>query len=83
MCLTYPGLVVSVDDDEAVAVVRTEGRHRRATTIVVPTVAVGDWVIVAAGSIISRLDPAEAAEVRRLIQIADGGEGGPADARAR
>ncbi|HET7169246.1 MAG TPA: HypC/HybG/HupF family hydrogenase formation chaperone [Candidatus Limnocylindrales bacterium] len=75
MCLTYPGLVLSVGDGEAV--VRTEGRQRRATTLVVPDVAVGDWVIVAAGSIVTRLDPAEAAEIRGLIEIADGHGGSP------
>ncbi len=75
MCLTYPGLVLSVDGGEAV--VRTEGRHRRATTLVVPDIAVGDWVIVAAGTIVSRLDPAEAAAIRGMIEIADGHGGSP------
>jgi hydrogenase assembly chaperone HypC/HupF len=75
MCLTYPGLVLSVDGGEAV--VRTEGRDRRATTLVVPDIAVGDWVIVAAGTIVTRLDPAEAADIRAMIEIADGHGGSP------
>jgi hydrogenase maturation factor len=73
MCLTFPGEVVALDGADAV--VRTEGRLRRATTLALPEVAVGDRVIVAAGSIISRLEPAEADEIERLVRAAHGREG--------
>ena len=64
MCIAFPGRVVAID--EAGAVVETEGRRRRASTLYLPQVAVGDWVTVAAGTIVERLDPDEAAEVRNL-----------------
>jgi hydrogenase assembly chaperone HypC/HupF len=65
MCVGFPGQVTAVDD--LGATVRTEGRERRASTMLMPDVAVGDWVYVAAGSIVERLDPAEAAEIRKLL----------------
>ncbi|MGZ9161040.1 MAG: HypC/HybG/HupF family hydrogenase formation chaperone [Candidatus Limnocylindrales bacterium] len=80
MCLSYPGQVLSIDDGEAL--VQTEGRRRRASTLACPEVVVGDWVIVGAGSVLTRLAPADAAEVRRLIQIAAGHQGDRTDARA-
>jgi hydrogenase maturation factor len=75
MCLTYPAEVISVEGDEAV--VRTEDGLRRANTLAVPDVAIGDRVIVAAGSIVTRLDPTEADEIRRLLHVADGHEEAP------
>jgi hydrogenase maturation factor len=56
--------------DEAGAIVVTDGRARRASTLYLPDVAVGDWVVVAAGTIVERLDPAEAAEIERLLEAA-------------
>ena len=68
MCLTAPALVIAVDAEGAV--VETIGTWRRASTMVVPDVAVGDWVIVGAGSILRRLDPVEALDVVRTIGAA-------------
>lgn len=68
MCISYPGHVSVVD--EVGAVVVTDGRARRASTLYLPDTAVGDWVIVAAGTIVERLDPAEAAEIERLLEAA-------------
>ena len=65
MCIAFPGLVVEVD--EAGAVVETEGRRRRASTLYLPDIAVGDWVTVAAGTIVERLEPDDAAEIRNLV----------------
>jgi hydrogenase maturation factor len=73
MCLTYPAEVVALDGEEAV--VRIEGRLRRATILALPDAAVGDRVIVAAGSIIARFDPREAARVERLVRLAREDEG--------
>jgi hydrogenase maturation factor len=56
--------------DEAGAIVVTDGRARRASTLYLPDVAVGDWVVVAAGTIVERLDPAEAAEIECLLRTA-------------
>ena len=68
MCIGYPGRVVAVS--ESSAVVDTNGRRRCATTLLVPDVAIGDFVTVAAGTIVERLDPADAAEIHRLLDAA-------------
>lgn len=68
MCISYPGRVSVID--EAGAIVVTDGRARRASTLYLPDIAVGDWVIVATGTIVERLDPAEAAEIQRLLGAA-------------
>ena len=68
MCVTYPGRVLEVTDD--MAVVDLDHRPRRASHILVPDVAVGDWVIVAAGTILEILDPNEAHEIIKLLDDA-------------
>jgi len=76
MCLTVPGQIVAIDADGAV--VRVDGRLLRASTLGAPDVAVGDRVIVAAGSVMARLEPAEADEIERLVRVAYGDQpGGP------
>jgi hydrogenase assembly chaperone HypC/HupF len=61
VCIGYPGRVLAVDGDGAT--VSQEGRARRASTLLLPEIAPGDWVIVAAGTIVRRLEPAEAAAI--------------------
>ena len=68
MCIAFPGLVVDVDP--AGAVVETDGRRRRASTVFLPDIAVGDWVTVAAGTVVERLHPDEAAEINRILRAA-------------
>ena len=68
MCIAFPGLVVDVDP--AGAVVETDGRRRRASTVFLPDIAVGDWVTVAAGTVVDRLHPDEAAEINRILRAA-------------
>lgn len=68
MCIAFPGLVVEVD--AVGAVVETEGRRRRASTLFLPDIAVGDWVAVAAGTIVDRLEPAQAAEIQDILRAA-------------
>jgi len=75
MCLSVPGEIVAIVGDDAV--VRIEGRLRRASILPVPDVNVGDRVIVAAGSVMARLDAEEANEIERLVRVAYGHEGGP------
>ena len=72
MCIAFPGLVRAIDADGASAVVETEGRRRRASTFLVPDLAVGDWVTVAAGTVVDRLTPEEAAEVQALVSMVKG-----------
>ena len=68
MCIEDPGRVVAID--ELGAVVDTAGRRRRASTLLLPDVAVGDWVTVAAGTIVDRLRPEEAAEIQTILDVA-------------
>lgn len=68
MCVTYPGRVVSVDGGSAL--VETDGRRLRASLLVVPEASVGDWVIVAAGTVLEVLDPDEARALRELLAAA-------------
>ncbi|HET8784275.1 MAG TPA: HypC/HybG/HupF family hydrogenase formation chaperone [Candidatus Limnocylindrales bacterium] len=76
MCLTVPGEIVALDGD--MAVVRVDGRLRQAATLAVPDLRVGDRVIVAAGSVMARLDQSEADEIERLVRVAYGDDaGGP------
>lgn len=70
MCLTAPARVVAVDDEGATVLLG--GRERRASTLVVPDVAVDDWVIVAAGTILERVPPAEAVRLAAAVRLARG-----------
>jgi hydrogenase expression/formation protein HypC len=66
MCIAFPGQVVALD--AAGAVVETEGRRRRASVLLLPEIAVGDWVTVAAGTIVDRLEPAEVLQIQTLLR---------------
>ena len=65
MCLAMPGQVLAVDASGAT--IESDGRRRRASTLLYPDVAVGDWVIVAAGTVVRQLTPAEATEIRDAL----------------
>jgi len=65
MCLAMPGQVLAVDVSGAT--IESDGRRRRASTLLYPDVAVGDWVIVAAGTVVQQLTPAEAMEIRDAL----------------
>ena len=68
MCIAYPGQVLEVD--EGGALVETDQRRRRASLLLVPEVAVGDWVVVSAGTVLRILDPGEATEIRAMLDEA-------------
>jgi hydrogenase expression/formation protein HypC len=68
MCVTYPGQVLEVTDDTAV--VDIDRRRRRASLLLVPEVAVGDWVIVAAGTVLEIVDPDEANQILTMLNEA-------------
>jgi hydrogenase assembly chaperone HypC/HupF len=68
MCIGFPGMVVDVGLDGAV--VETEGRRRRASTLFLPGIAVGDWVTVVAGTVVERLEPDQAAEIQKILRAA-------------
>ena len=67
MCLSLPGQVTSVED--GYALVRQGGRERRAATVLVPDLQPGDYVIMAGGLVITRLDEDEA--LARLSLFSD------------
>ena len=69
MCIAYPGRVVAVDP--AGATVEIDGRRRRASTLVLPDVRAGDWVTVAAGTILERLTEQEAAWIEGRLRSAE------------
>ena len=74
MCIGFPGTVISVDSTGAT--VEQDGRLRRASTLIVSDIRAGDQVIVAAGTIVERLEPAEAAQIRRTLLEAMAPTGG-------
>jgi hydrogenase assembly chaperone HypC/HupF len=65
MCIEAPGRIVAVDSSGAL--VEMDGRRRRASTWLVPDAAVGDWVTVAAGTIVNRFSAAEAADIASIL----------------
>lgn len=68
MCLEFPGRITAVDAEGAT--VDTEGRLRRASTLLYPDVRVGEWVTVAAGTIIAQLSDEDAAAIRGELHAA-------------
>jgi hydrogenase assembly chaperone HypC/HupF len=80
MCIDDPGRVIAIDD--LGAIVETPTHRRRASTLLLPDVAVGDWVTVAAGTIVDRLTDEEAAEIRLILERAAERYPGPAPAVA-
>ena len=68
MCLAAPARVVAME--VGFAVVDAEGRRRRASTLLFPDLVVGEWVAIAAGSVVDRLSPAEAADMQAILDRA-------------
>lgn len=66
MCLAYPMRVVSIDG--GYAQVESDGVRRRVGLALLPEAEVGDEVLIHAGYAISRIDPDEAEETRRLLR---------------
>lgn len=68
MCLTLPACVIATDP--LGATIESEGRRSHALTALVPDLAPGEWVLVSAGSVVERLDPARAALIRETLAAA-------------
>jgi hydrogenase assembly chaperone HypC/HupF len=66
MCLSVPARVIAIDG--AHATVDMDGRARRASMVLSPAIAVGDWALVAAGTVLRRLSPVEANELAELLR---------------
>jgi hydrogenase assembly chaperone HypC/HupF len=73
MCLEFPARVVGRDGD--VVTVDVDGRRRRALALLFPDLELGDWVLVAAGTVIEQLDVAQAAQLIADISVARGETG--------
>lgn len=76
MCIALPARVTGIDGAMA-TVDRGNGRQMRATTLLLPDVRVGDWVLVATGTIVERLSAEDAWQLRDALT-----EAMEADARA-
>ena len=63
--MTMPGRVIALDDTGVM--IRCGDEEYRATTLLVPDVAVGDYVLVQAGLVIERLTREEAAEIAAAL----------------
>jgi hydrogenase expression/formation protein HypC len=60
MCLAVPALVVECAGEEALT--DMHGNRVRVSTVLVPEVKVGDWVLIHAGFALQKLDEDEAKE---------------------
>lgn len=67
MCLMAPLQVVSVDG--TTCSVASGARIDRASMVLEPDLEVGDWVLVNGGTVVRRLDPDQAEEISRAIEI--------------
>lgn len=65
MCIAAPARVLAIESDHAL--VDLDGRVRRASLLRQPDIAVGDWALVAAGSVLRRLTPEDAAEIAGVL----------------
>ena len=65
MCVTAPARVLAVDGDTAL--VDLDGTARRASLVLVPDTAVGDWVLVAAGLVLETLTDDQVDELNDML----------------
>ena len=74
MCLAVPARVLSIEGETAL--VELGGLTRQARTMLVPSVKVGDYVLLHAGFAIQTLDEAAAQETLELLaRMAEAGAG--------
>lgn len=71
MCLAVPGQVREIVGDDAltrIGKIAFAGIVKQASLMLLPEVAVGDWVLVHAGVAITRLDEAEARRTMAYLE---------------
>jgi len=68
MCIAYPARILALHAGSAV--VDMAGRTRRASLLLAPDIEVGAWVLVAAGTVIRRIDAAEALDLGSQLDAA-------------
>jgi hydrogenase maturation factor len=64
VCRTAIGLVISVEDGEAI--VDLDGLPRRALALMVPDLSPGDLVLVGLGTVLGRVEPEDRAALERI-----------------
>jgi hydrogenase assembly chaperone HypC/HupF len=67
MCLMAPMRVVSLDG--VTCHIDSGGRIELASMVLEPDLQVGDWVLVNSGTVVRRLDPDQAEEMSRAIEV--------------
>lgn len=65
MCLAVPGKVIRLQGERGVA--SLHGNEVPISTVLVPDVTVGDWVLVHAGFAIQQIDEDDAAETWKIL----------------
>lgn len=70
MCLSIPAQVVALDVDRQEATVEVLGARRTASTMLVPEIAPGEWVLVHVGFAIARIDEEQARADLDLLDAA-------------
>lgn len=71
MCLAVPARIVELQDD--MATIEVDGVRRSVSTLLVPDLELGDYVITHAGFALQRVDEEQAQEsIRLLRQLAQG-----------
>mgnify|MGYP001267592775 CR=1 FL=1 len=73
MCIAVPGRILSLEPVNF-AVVDFAGTVKKVSTDLTPGLTVGEWVIVHAGYVISRIDEKEALENIEMIKAYAGTE---------
>ena len=66
MCMAIPARVISLTGERAV--IQTDAHSIKVARVLFPELDVGDWVLVNAGQIVSRLTPEEAEATRELLR---------------
>ena len=68
MCLMAPGRIRAIEGVSAT--VDVDGRRRLASILAEPDVRVGDWVVVAGGLVLRRIDASTASDMRAAVGLA-------------
>lgn len=68
MCLVAPGHVIELNG--TLATVDVAGRRRQASILLEPDVLVGDWVIVAGGAVLRRIEASAATAMETALALA-------------
>lgn len=68
MCIAYPARLIGFDGADAI--VDVGDRRRKASMLLRPAVAVGDWVLIGAGSVLRSIEATEAAELAQALDTA-------------